>query len=211
MVRQGIGSDSRIGYSFLYAGTGYGGSCFPKDVQALSSTGKDYGQSMDILNAVEHVNNKQKMTLVNKVRNHYGPDLKGKNFSIWGLAFKPNTDDMRAAPSRVIIRELLLAGAHIVAHDPVAGKEALHALTQDMADRLDLIKNISLVNEPLDALADSDGLIIVTEWKVYRSPNFQQMKKLMRLPVVFDGRNLYEPEGMNQLGFKYFGIGRKSH
>ncbi len=210
MVRQGIGSDSRIGYSFLYAGTGYGGSCFPKDVQALSITGKEHGQSMDILNAVEHVNNKQKMTLVNKVHHHYGADLSGKKFSIWGLAFKPNTDDMRAAPSRVIIRELLLAGAQIVAHDPVAGKEALHALNQDMADHPNLMKNVVLVSEPMDALVDSDGLIIVTEWKAYRSPNFDQIKNLLKSPVIFDGRNLYEPDGMSQLGFKYFGIGRKS-
>lgn len=210
MVRQGIGSDSRIGYSFLYAGTGYGGSCFPKDVQALSITGKEHGQSMDILNAVEHVNNKQKMTLVNKVHHHCGADLSGKKFSIWGLAFKPNTDDMRAAPSRVIIRELLLAGAQIVAHDPVAGKEALHALNQDMADHPNLMKNVVLVSEPMDALVDSDGLIIVTEWKAYRSPNFDQIKNLLKSPVIFDGRNLYEPDGMSQLGFKYFGIGRKS-
>lgn len=209
MVRQGIGSDSRIGYSFLYAGTGYGGSCFPKDVQALSITGREHGQSMDILNAVEHVNNKQKMTLVNKVQHHYGADLSGKKFSIWGLAFKPNTDDMRAAPSRVIIRELLLAGAQIVAHDPVAGKEGLHALNQDMADHPNLMKNVVLVDEPEDALIDSDGLIIVTEWKAYRSPNFYQIKNLLKSPVIFDGRNLYEPYGMSQLGFKYFGIGRK--
>lgn len=209
MVRQGIGSDTRIGYSFLYAGTGYGGSCFPKDVQALSSTGKDYGQSMDILNAVENVNNKQKMTLVNKVRDYYGSNLQGKKFSIWGLAFKPNTDDMRAAPSRVIIRELLLAGAQVVAHDPVAGKEALHALHQDMADYPNLMKNVVLVDEPMDALIDSDGLIIVTEWKAYRSPNFDQIKDLLKSPVIFDGRNLFEPTGMTQLGFKYFGIGRK--
>ena len=208
MVRQGIGSDTRIGYSFLYAGTGYGGSCFPKDVQALSSTGKDHGQTMDILNAVEEVNNKQKMTLVNKVQEYYGADLHGKKFSVWGLAFKPNTDDVRAAPSRVIIRELLLAGAQIVAHDPVAGKEALHALNQDMADHPNLMKNVALVNEPMDALIDSDSLIIVTEWKAYRSPNFDQIKDLLKSPVIFDGRNLYEPTGMAQLRFKYFGIGR---
>jgi len=210
MVRQGIGSDTRIGYNFLYAGTGYGGSCFPKDVQALSNTGKEYGQSMDILNAVEQVNNRQKLTLVNKVHHYYGADLSGKKFSIWGLAFKPNTDDMRAAPSRVIICELLLAGAQIVAHDPVAGKEALHVLTQDLVDSPDLIKNFSLVSEPLDALVGSDGLLIVTEWKAYRSPNFDQMKKLLREPIIFDGRNLYEPDSMDQLGFKYYGIGRKN-
>ncbi len=211
MVRQGIGSDSRIGYSFLYAGTGYGGSCFPKDVQALAKTGKEFGCDMQILNAVESVNDQQKLVLVRKICKHYGKDLRGKTFALWGLAFKPNTDDMRAAPSRVIIRELLLAGARVIAHDPVAGKEALHTLSQDMADKSELMENFSLVNEFMDTLVASDGLVIVTEWKTYRSPNFDQMKKLLKEPIIFDGRNLYDPDVMLQIGFKYFGIGRKSN
>jgi UDPglucose 6-dehydrogenase len=211
MVRQGIGSDSRIGYGFLYAGTGYGGSCFPKDVQALAKTGKEFGCDMQILNAVESVNDQQKLVLVRKICKHYGNDLRGKTFAVWGLAFKPNTDDMRAAPSRIIVRELLLAGARVIAHDPVAGKEALHTLSQDMADKSELMENFSLVNEFMDTLVASDGLVIVTEWKTYRSPNFDQMKKLLKEPIIFDGRNLYDPDVMLQMGFKYFGIGRKSN
>lgn len=211
MVRQGIGSDSRIGYGFLYAGTGYGGSCFPKDVQALAKTGKEFGCDMQILNAVESVNDQQKLVLVREIRKYYGDDLRGKTFAVWGLAFKPNTDDMRAAPSRVIIRELLLAGAQVIGHDPVAGKEALHALSQDMADKSELMENFSLVNEFMDTLVAADGLVIVTEWKTYRSPNFDQIKKLLKESVIFDGRNLYDPDLMLQMGFKYFGIGRKSN
>jgi UDPglucose 6-dehydrogenase len=209
LVRQGIGSDPRIGYSFLYAGTGYGGSCFPKDVQALIRTAAEYKQTLKVLGAVEEVNTGQKRVLSEKVFASFGRDLAGKTFALWGLAFKPNTDDMRDAPSRVIVRELLRAGARIVAHDPVAGKEALRALALDMADAPALLKNFTLVNRPMEALPGADALIIATEWKVYRSPNWSAVKAAMREAVVFDGRNLYEPDMMRTEGIAYHAIGRK--
>lgn len=208
LVRQGIGSDPRIGYSFLYAGTGYGGSCFPKDVQALVRTAREHGQSLRVLEAVQAVNNDQKFALVNKVFATYGPDLRDKTFALWGLAFKPNTDDMRDAPSRVVMRELVRAGATIVAHDPVAVNEAKRILQLDFADASSLVERIRFAAKPMDALHGADALIIVTEWKAYRSPNLAALKDALKAPVIFDGRNLYEPMVMDAAGFSYYGIGR---
>ena len=211
LVRQGIGSDPRIGYSFLYAGTGYGGSCFPKDVQALARTAREYGQTLRVLEAVETVNNDQKHALVNKVFDRFGANLEGRTFALWGLAFKPNTDDMRQAPSRVVIGALLRAGATIVAHDPAAVDETRRVLPLDLADTPHLLERIRFVAKPMQALAGADALVIVTEWKAYRSPNLQALKAAMREPVIFDGRNLYEPEAMREAGVQYFGIGRNSN
>jgi UDPglucose 6-dehydrogenase len=210
LVRQGIGSDPRIGYSFLYAGTGYGGSCFPKDVQALTRTARDYGQTLRVLDAVEAVNHDQKNVLVNKIFDHFGPDLSGKTIALWGLAFKPNTDDMREAPSRVVIGALLRAGAGIVAHDPVAVEETRRVLQLDFADAPQLLERIGYAQQPMQALAGADALVIVTEWKAYRSPNITRLKAQMKQPLVFDGRNLYEPLTMREAGVTYFGVGRNS-
>ena len=207
-VRQGIGSDSRIGYGFLYAGTGYGGSCFPKDVQALSKTAEEHQLHLKILDAVEEVNNAQKRVLVDKILRHYGEDLKGLSFALWGLAFKPNTDDMREAPSRIIIQELVRRGASVVAHDPVATEEAWHALKLDFKDAPELLTKISMVNKPNEAIIGADALIIVTEWKAFRSPDFELLKHQLKQPIIFDGRNLFEPETLTEFGFTYYGIGR---
>ncbi len=207
-VRQGIGSDSRIGYGFLYAGTGYGGSCFPKDVQALSNTATDYKLDLKILKAVEDVNNLQKGILVNKIIKQFGEDLSGRTFAMWGLAFKPNTDDMREAPSRVIISELVRRGAKIVAHDPVASEEALRALRLDFANEPELLNRITIVEKPMLAIPDADALIIVTEWKAFRSPDFDLLKQQLKTPIIFDGRNLFEPSVLSEHGFNYQGIGR---
>ena len=210
LVRQGIGSDPRIGYSFLYAGTGYGGSCFPKDVQALARTGREHGKTLRVLEAVEAVNNDQKQVLVNKIFAKYGHNLQGKTFALWGLAFKPNTDDMRDAPSRVVIGALLRAGAHIVAHDPVAVEETQRVLALDFADAPKLLDSIRFVEKPMDAVQNVDALIIITEWMIYRSPNWTSLKYAMAQPVIFDGRNLYEPQIMNENGVNYIAIGRGS-
>jgi UDPglucose 6-dehydrogenase len=210
-VRQGIGSDPRIGYSFLYAGTGYGGSCFPKDIQALTRTARDNGQALRVLESVEAVNDEQKLVLTNKVLARFGKDLGGRSFALWGLAFKPNTDDMREAPSRVVLGALLRAGARVVAHDPIAVEETKRVLKLDFADAPALLDNISFVSkDPLEALAGADALVIVTEWKAYRSPNLERLKSLMKTPVIFDGRNLYEPSIMKAAGIAYQGIGRNS-
>lgn len=210
LVRQGIGSDPRIGYSFLYAGTGYGGSCFPKDVQALSRTASEHGQTLRVLEAVQAVNNDQKQVLVNKVFAKYGRNLSGKTFALWGLAFKPNTNDMRDAPSRVVISALLHAGANIVAHDPVATEEARRVLALDLADTPVLIDRIRFTGKPMDAVQGADALVIVTEWKAYRSPNLAVLRAALRSPVIFDGRNLYDPAAMVLAGFEYAAIGRSS-
>jgi UDPglucose 6-dehydrogenase len=207
-VRHGIGSDPRIGHSFLYAGCGYGGSCFPKDVQALERTAQEYGQQLMILNSVEAVNEKQKQVLGNKIFKRFGKDLSGKRFAVWGLAFKPNTDDMRAASSRVLLSELLRAGASVAVHDPVAMEEAKRVLELDFADAPALLKNISYAVNPMDALDKADALAIVTEWKAFRSPNFDQVKARLKNPVIFDGRNLFEPTVMSDLDIEYHGIGR---
>lgn len=207
-VRQGIGSDSRIGYGFLYAGTGYGGSCFPKDVSALSKTALQHGRDLKILEAVEAVNRQQKTILIEKITKRFGDDLSNHRFAVWGLAFKPNTDDMREAPSRFIIAELVKRGAQVMAHDPVAMPEAQHAFEIDFHGKPDQLQKISLVKTPEDALTGASALIIVTEWKAFRSPDFDHLKQAMRNPIIFDGRNLYEPQSMTELGFEYYGIGR---
>ena len=207
-VRHGIGSDPRIGHSFLYAGCGYGGSCFPKDVQALERTARDYGQDLLILRAVEQVNDFQKHVLGKKVVTRFGEDLTGKHFAIWGLAFKPNTDDMREASSRVLVNELVRRGATVSVYDPVAMKEAERVLKLDFADDAKLFDRVSFAANPMAALGDADALAIVTEWKAFRSPDFERVKSALKNPVIFDGRNLFEPQVMADSGIEYYGIGR---
>lgn len=209
-VRQGIGSDNRIGYGFLYAGTGYGGSCFPKDIQALIKTGSEHQSNLQILKAVEAVNEQQKITLVNKIIEHYGNDLSSKVFAMWGLAFKPNTDDMREAPSRVIIRELVKRGATIQAYDPVAMIEASHCFKVDFKNNPDQLNQVIFKETMEKAIDGADSLIVVTEWKPFRSPDFNRLKECLKEALIFDGRNIYEPLEMKALGFRYYGIGRNS-
>jgi UDPglucose 6-dehydrogenase len=201
-VRRGIGSDQRIGYDFLYAGVGYGGSCFPKDIQALQHTAGEYGMQLSIVDAVEKVNRTQKQRILDKVRGRFGEQLDGRRFALWGLAFKPNTDDMREAPSRVVINGLVARGAHVVAYDPVAVGEARHIYANEPA--------VSFVETPVAALDGADALIVVTEWKEFRSPDVDAMKQRLKSPVVFDGRNLYDPVWMRECGIEYFSIGRAS-
>ncbi|HJV84461.1 MAG TPA: UDP-glucose/GDP-mannose dehydrogenase family protein [Noviherbaspirillum sp.] len=210
LVRQGIGSDPRIGYSFLYAGTGYGGSCFPKDVQALSRVASRFGHKLNVLDAVDAVNDSQKRVLADKVVDRFGDDLSGRTFALWGLAFKPNTDDMREAPSRVLIRELLTRGARVRAHDPVAIKEAQRVLARDFTNAPRLLEHITYVERAMDALSDADALLIVTEWKAFRSPDFAAIRARLKQPLIFDGRNLYEPALMREAGIDYRAIGRSS-
>jgi len=205
-VRHGIGSDPRIGTSFLYAGAGYGGSCFPKDVQALERTARQYDQELLILRAVEAVNDRQKQVLGRKVVQRFGEDLSGMRFAIWGLAFKPNTDDMREAPSRVLIQELIERGATVAVHDPVAMDEARRVLALDLGD--EKLAKVDFKATPMDALAGAEALVIVTEWKAFRSPDFEQIKARLKHPVIIDGRNLFEPPLMTGLGIEYHGIGR---
>ncbi|MGN6389850.1 MAG: UDP-glucose dehydrogenase family protein [Burkholderiaceae bacterium] len=207
-VRHGIGSDPRIGHSFLYAGCGYGGSCFPKDVQALERTARDSGQELLILRAVEEVNRRQKTILGKKIVDRLGADLTGRHFAVWGLAFKPNTDDMREAPSRTLLRELIERGATVAVHDPVAMEEARRVLALDFADKPEALSRIRFCDHPMDAINDADALVIVTEWKAFRSPDFDQCKARLRAPLIFDGRNLFEPEIMADIGFEYHGVGR---
>ena len=199
-VRIGIGSDPRIGYHFIYPGVGYGGSCFPKDVKALERTARDVGYEAQLLAAVEAVNERQKRKLFEKIRAHFGDDLAGRTFALWGLAFKPNTDDMREAPSRVLMEALWAAGAKVRAYDPEAMKECRRIY----GERDDL----TLCEDPYQALEGADALAVVTEWNVFRSPDFSKVKSLLRQPVVFDGRNLYDPLRMRELGFDYYAIGR---
>lgn len=208
LVRLGIGSDPRIGYSFLYAGTGYGGSCFPKDVQALVRTAQEYGQTLHVLEAVEAVNDKQKEVLVGKIEDRMGADLTGRTFAIWGLAFKPNTDDMREAPSRILIASLLSRGARVQVYDPVAMEEARHALALDLS--AEQLERVTFCAGQMDALKNADALVIVTEWKAFRSPDFNAVKALLKTPMVFDGRNLFEPQAMRDAGFEYQAIGRST-
>ena len=200
LVRKGIGSDPRIGTHFLYAGAGYGGSCFPKDVKALVHTARDNGVTLQVLTAVEAANDKQKHILVDKVVKRFGDDLSGRQFAVWGLAFKPNTDDMRDAPSRVVIAELVKRGATIKAYDPVAMPEGKRVLEG--------VKGLSFVDNQTQALEGSDALVIITEWKEFKSPDFDAIKSMLKQPVVIDGRNLYEPAFMRTLGIEYSGIGR---
>ena len=199
-VRRGIGSDSRIGYSFLYAGTGYGGSCFPKDVKAILHSAKTAGQPLRLLDAVETVNEQQKLVLVRKALKHFDGSLKGKRFALWGLAFKPDTDDMREAPARAILEALWAEGATVQAYDPLAMNECRRIY----GNRRDLV----LTASPMEAVVGVDALFIATEAKPYRAPNFNDMMASMNAPVVFDGRNLYDPQTVAKLGFTYYGVGR---
>jgi UDPglucose 6-dehydrogenase len=198
-VRLGIGSDPRIGYAFIYPGVGYGGSCFPKDVQALKRSADEVGYEASVLTAVESVNNRQKHVLFNKIKGHFG-DLRGKTIALWGLAFKPNTDDMREAASRVLMEALWSAGAKVRAYDPVAMPECLRIYGQ----RDDLV----LCKSNPEVLVGADALAIVTEWREFRSPDFDAIKSVLRTPAIFDGRNLYDPAQMARAGFSYYAIGR---
>jgi len=200
MVRHGIGSDPRIGYSFIYPGAGYGGSCFPKDVQALERTARQYGYEAQILAAVESVNDRQKDKLFELISRHFEGELQGKTFAVWGLSFKPNTDDMRAASSRNLLASLWNAGAKVQAFDP----EAMHEAERIFGQREDL----TLSGTANAALQNADALVVVTEWKNFRSPDFGQLKQQLSAAVVFDGRNIYDPETVEQAGIAYYGIGR---
>lgn len=199
-VRRGIGSDSRIGYSFIYPGCGYGGSCFPKDVKALERTAKEIGYHAELLNAVENVNNRQKHRLFEKISSHYQGNLKGKVFALWGLAFKPNTDDMRDAPSRVLLEALIDAGATVQAYDPEAIEEAQRIYGNKAG--------LSYSQSPVDALKGADALAIVTEWKQFRSPDFDLLSTSLTDKVIFDGRNMFEPAIVSRSGLQYYAIGR---
>jgi UDPglucose 6-dehydrogenase len=199
-VRKGIGSDPRIGNKFIYPGAGYGGSCFPKDVQALIRTADENGYSLDILKAVETVNNRQKSILSQKISLHFNGNLQGKRFAMWGLAFKPKTDDMREAPALVMIDILLQAGAQIIAYDPVAMKEAHRILGE----------KIEYAKDEYEACIDADAIVLMTEWSEFRLPNFKVMARLMKHRIIFDGRNIYDPAELADLNFTYYSIGRKS-
>jgi UDPglucose 6-dehydrogenase len=201
-VRRGVGADPRIGHQFLYAGCGYGGSCFPKDVKALLHSATEVGEPLHLLSAVERANERQKLVLVDRIVERFGDNLEGRRFALWGLAFKPDTDDMREAPSRVIVTELLRRGAEIVAYDPVAMDEARRAFAG--------LQGLSLAASANDALTGADALVVVTEWKAFRSPDFERMRWALRQPVVFDGRNLFDPAHMQALGFEYRSIGRRA-
>jgi UDPglucose 6-dehydrogenase len=198
-VRLGIGSDPRIGYSFIYPGVGYGGSCFPKDVQALKHSADEVGYEASILRAVEAVNNRQKRVLFDKIKAHFG-DLHRKTIAVWGLAFKPNTDDMREAPSRVLMEALWSAGAKVRAYDPVAMPEC----SRIYGNRPDLV----LTKTSPEALQGADALAIVTEWQEFRSPDFDYMKSALKTPVIFDGRNIYDPHHVMREGISYYAVGR---
>jgi UDPglucose 6-dehydrogenase len=200
MVRKGIGSDGRIGHKFIYPGVGYGGSCFPKDVKALVRTAREHNYNMRILNAVEEVNDLQKEVLFRKVQDHFRNDIKGKRFAVWGLSFKPKTDDMREAPSLVIIDRLLKAGATVVAYDPVA----MHEAKKSLGD------TITYATDIYESLKGADGLLIVTEWPEFRSPDLEEMARVMRTKVIFDGRNIFDAREIRAAGFGYHCIGLKS-
>ena len=202
MVRKGIGSDTRIGKKFINPGIGYGGSCFPKDVKALIKTASEHGYNMRVLNAVEEVNDDQKSVLFNKVLNYFNGDLKGKQIGVWGLSFKPQTDDMREAPSIIIIQKLLEAGANVKAYDPVAIHEAK---IRHFGDSIEYAK------DQYDALIDADAMLVITEWAEFKFPNFNVIKKLLKTPAIFDGRNIFEMTEMKKLGFDYFCIGIASN
>ncbi len=197
-VRKGIGSDPRIGYHFLYPGAGFGGSCFPKDVTALLRTAQEQGMDLKVVRAVEQANERQKTVLLEKIVARFGENLAGRKFALWGLAFKPNTDDMREAPSRVLISGLAARGAEIVAFDPVAMEEARKVVPE----------KVHYAQSAMEAARGADALVIVTEWKAFRSPGFDELREALRSPVIFDGRNLYEPAAVRALGFEYHPIGR---
>jgi UDPglucose 6-dehydrogenase len=199
-VRRGIGHDERIGFQFLFPGAGYGGSCFPKDVNSLIHMARQAGVPVCLMEAVDRVNETQKRVLGEKIRAHYGPSLRGKTLAVWGLAFKPRTDDVREAPALVLLDELLAEGVTVRVHDP----EALANVRALYGDRL------VYCDRPYGALEGADGLAIVTEWQEFRRPDFELMRRLLRAPVIFDGRNLYEPKALQSLGFTYYGIGRSA-
>jgi UDPglucose 6-dehydrogenase len=199
LVRRGVGSDKRIGRAFLYAGTGYGGSCFPKDVQALIQTSEERDVDLTVLKAVHTANERQKEILLRKIREHFGSDVTGLHFAVWGLAFKPETDDMRAAPSLAVIRGLLEGGATVAVHDPVA---------MDAARELHLGESVEYASDEYSACREADGLLLVTEWLQYRRPDWTAVKREMRQQIIFDGRNIFEPARMREMGFEYYSIGR---
>ncbi|HRW95095.1 MAG TPA: UDP-glucose/GDP-mannose dehydrogenase family protein, partial [Bacteroidales bacterium] len=196
-VRVGIGSDTRIGQKFLYAGPGYGGSCFPKDVKALIGMGREHGYPMELIESVDRVNEAQKKVLFDKLHKHFGGALKGKTVAVWGLSFKPQTDDMREAPSRVLIESLLEAGCRVQAYDPVAMDQARGLLS----------KSIHFANDMYEAANDAHALVLVTEWKEFRMPAWDVLRKIMHTPLVVDGRNIYNPQEIKEKGFEYIGIG----
>ena len=204
-VRKGIGSDTRIGYSFIYPGCGYGGSCFPKDVKALIKTARDIGVYPSVLTAVEERNNLQKQVLGDKVRSRFGPDLTGRCLALWGLAFKPGTDDMREAAAIVFLQDVMAAGATVQAYDPVAMTQASRELPGDWLAS----GRLALMDDPYQVLENADALALVTEWKAFRQPDFKRMRQIMKTPIIFDGRNQYDPEEMVEFGFEYHGIGRE--
>lgn len=201
-VRIGIGSDSRIGYSFIYPGSGYGGSCFPKDVKALKKTAEEHGYTARLITSVEDVNDSQKLVIANKVIGRFGEDLSGKTFAVWGLAFKPETDDMREAPAIYIIKELVKRGAKIKAYDPKAMGEAQHFYLKD-------VKNVTYYDSKYETLPNSDAMILLTEWKEFRSPDFEELKLKLKQPIIFDGRNQYNHSSLLKNGFEYYQIGKK--
>ncbi|WP_425659677.1 UDP-glucose dehydrogenase family protein [Tenacibaculum ascidiaceicola] len=200
-VRAGIGSDSRIGYSFIYPGAGYGGSCFPKDVKALKKIAEENGYEAQLIKSVEDVNNRQKYVISEKIINKYGEDLSGKTFGLWGLAFKPGTDDMREAPAIYVVKELVKRGAKVQAYDPKAMEEAQHFYLKD-------VENINYKNAKYEVLDNADALILLTEWKEFRSPDFSEIEKQLKRPVIFDGRNQYTTYGLEEKGFEYYQIGK---
>ncbi len=209
-VRRGIGADKRIGHDFLYAGTGYGGSCFPKDTRALIQTALDCGSQLKVVSAVEQVNDLQKKIMVDRILDYFGNDLTGLKFGVWGLAFKPNTDDMREAPSLVIIQALLLLGAQVCAFDPLAGNEALDALSCELIDSPEALANFELADCASEAIEDADALLLVTEWKTFHHPDFALIKSLLKRPLILDGRNLYDPKMLEEMGIAYQGFGRRN-
>jgi UDPglucose 6-dehydrogenase len=209
-IRRGIGSDSRIGPSFLYAGTGYGGSCFPKDTRALIQTAERNGTSMEIVQATERVNHVQRQLLIRRITERFGENLLGHCFAIWGLAFKPQTDDMREAPSRLLIRQLIERGAEVQVHDPIALNAAKQLLAEDLADLEDGYSRVRFFEDAMAALHSCDALVVVTEWKHFHNPDFQAMKQQLRQPCIIDGRNLFDPQMLQDLGIAYQGVGRRN-
>ena len=201
MVRNGIGTDARIGKKFIYAGVGYGGSCFPKDVKAIVNTAKEYNYQLRVLEAVDQVNEDQKYVMVQKIKKHFGDNLTGKKFAVWGLSFKPNTDDMRDAPSIIIINELVKAGAAVSVYDPISMEQAQKFYIGD---------KVAYTQNSYDALHQADALLLITEWPEFRIPDWQKVAALLKNKVVFDGRNIYDQEYLQEMGFAYFGIGRKN-
>ena len=208
-IRRGIGADQRIGHDFLYAGTGYGGSCFPKDTRALIQTALDCGSQMKVVTAVENVNDQQKTLLVSRLIQHFGEDLRGLKFAVWGLAFKPNTDDMREAPSRVIIQELIKRGANVSAFDPLVSKEGSEAVAHDIQNKDDL-NRFNMAESAYEAAQQADALLVVTEWKTFHHPDFDVLKACMNQALILDGRNLYDPQMLEDMGIAYQGIGRRN-